>query len=185
MIGSINPFENPQVWDVIRVGQVVSPGLCDVGEFLRSYGYDIKKGKGMAGAKLTLTTKPPTEGSFELIIWTPAQARAWDKFLPLLDYDPSKTTAKAIDIYHPALADIGVKSIVVKDIGSWMHKGKGKYSRKLAVIEYFPESKKNVTSSPNGSKSTQRGTTPGAQPDPIADAKQREIARLLAEAAKP
>jgi hypothetical protein len=66
------------------------------------------------------------------------------------------------------------------------HEGKGLYSVVVEMIEYFPPPQKSAVKTPDGSKSN-AGKTPGSSPsgDPIADAKQAEIARLLAEAKKP
>lgn len=185
MSGEINPIENPQAWDSIFVGQTQSPGLVDVKGWKRGNEWDIKKGKGTVGATLTYVSKPPAKGTFTFTLWTAQQFRDWDTFRKLLKYDPTKKTVTAIDVYYPSLADIDVKSIVIENIGAIEHVGQGKYQIVVDAIEYLPVPKKSATSSPTGSTSTKKGTTPGTTNDPIADEQQRQIAELLKKASEP
>ena len=55
----------------------------------------------------------------------------------------------------------------------------------LDFLEYFPAPKKSAVSTPTTSQSTQGGTTPGTQPDPIGDAQQKQIADLWSKAQQP
>ena len=101
--GFVSPFLNPQSWDKFRVGGasgVLSPGVIPPGKiqgFKRTNEWDVKKGKGAQGGNITFVQQPPSTGS--ITIWvgyltrgsTPqAQFDALDKFIPLLEYDPTK-----------------------------------------------------------------------------------------------
>lgn len=185
MSGDVNPIENPQAWDVVEIGQVESPGMCKVSGFKRSNEWDIKKGKGTVGATATYVGKPPAKGTIVFYLWTVAHFHEWDEFRPLLKYDPTKKAVQAVDIWHPALADIDVNSVIVDDIGQIEHEGQQLYSITVSLTEYFPAPKKSAVGTPAGSTSTQKGTTPGTPPDPIADAQQAEIAALLKKASEP
>lgn len=182
---AVNPIENPQAWDIVYIGQVPCPGYCKVGEFPRSYEWDVKKGKGTQGATTTFVGKPPTKGSITFYLWTAQHFKEWAVFRPLLKYDPTKKSVQAVDIYHPSLADIDVNSVVTEEIGNIIHEGEQMYSIKVDFLEYFPAPKKSAVGTPSGSTSTQKGTTPGTPPDPIADAQQKEIAALLKKASEP
>jgi hypothetical protein len=185
MSGEVNPLENPQSWDEIVIGQTVSPGLVKVTGFKRSNEWDMKKGKGTVGATPTYVGKPPAKGTFVFYLWTKQHFLDWDIFRPLLKYDPTKKNIQAIDIWYPSLADIDCNSIIIDDIGAIEHEGSQLYSITVAATEYFPSPKKSAVGTPSGSVSTQKGTTPGAPPDPIADAQQKEIAALLKKASEP
>lgn len=185
MSGSVDPISQPQAWDVVRVGQSTNPGLALVGEIKRKHEWDVKKGKGTFGATTTFVGRPPATASVEFLLWQPAHFVAWDTFRALLKYDPTKKAIQAVDVYHPAWADVDFKSVVTESIGSIIHKGKGLYSITVDFLEYFPAPKRSAVSTPTASQSTQSGTTPGEQPDPIGDAQQKQVAALWSQAQQP
>lgn len=184
MASPTNPFLDPQAFDVVKIAGVECPGICVLTGFARSAEWDIKKGRGTKGGTATLSQLPPSKGSIEFSLWTDAQFEFWNTtYRKLFIVDPTRKGGSAMDIYHPALAEIGVHSVVVEEIGALEHKGKGLYSITVKVIEYLPPPKKTITSTPSGSKSGgNKSGKSGSADDPIADAKQREIARLLEEA---
>lgn len=185
MSAAVNPIENPQAWDVIYLGQTPSPGMCKLGGgFDRTYEWDTKKGKGTIGATSTFVQGPPVEGTITFYLWKVAHFTEWGIFRNLLKYDPLKKTAQAVDIYHPALADLTIHSVVTKKIGKIVHEGKQLYSITVDFLEYFPAPKKSATGTPTGSKNNAKKPA-GTPSDPVADAQQAEIKRLLAEAGKP
>ncbi len=181
----INPIIEPQAWDNIYIGQVKSPGIAIVTGFKRDNEWDVKKGKGTVGATITYVGKPPAKGNVVFQLWQPVHFIEWESFRPLLLYDPTKKAPSPVDIYYPSLADLGITSVVVESIGAIEHQGKQLYTISVDFLEYFPPPKKSAVSTPAGSKSTQKGTTPGTPPDPIADAQQAEIAALLKKASEP
>ena len=186
--GAVNPIDNPQIWDVIRLGQAISPGICKVGEWKREHQWDVKKGKGTLGGTVTFVGRPPAKGSITFKLWTPDHFAEWDLFRPLLKFDPTKKTVSAIDIYHPSLADIDIHSVVTETIGNVVHEGDQLYSITVDFIEYFPPPKAAAVGTPSGSKSAKSTTgsnSTGKSDDPVADAQQKEIAALLKKAAEP
>lgn len=185
--GDVNPFDFPETWDVIVTGQQTSPGICKVTGFKRAHEWDVKKGKGTLGGTLTFTGRPPAKGSVVFKLWLPSHFTAWDLFRPLLKYDPTRKTVQAIDIYHPALADIDIKSVVTENIGAIEHEGEGMYTISVDFIEYFPPPKASAVGTPSGSKSGVKkvGDKSGTSDDPIADAQQKQIAALLEKANAP
>lgn len=184
-MSGLSPFTSPQAWDVIVIGQITSPGVCTLSGFERKSDWDQKKGKGSLGATLTYTGRPAAKGSITFQLWTEDHYAAWSTFRPLLKYDPTRATITAVDIYHPSLADVEIKSVVVESIGRADHKGGGMYEIVVEMIEFFPPPKASAIGTPSGSTSAQKGTTPGKSTDPIADAQQAEIAKLLTQAQAP
>lgn len=185
MSGAVDPITYPQAWDSVGLGQLESPGLCEISGFDREYDWDVKKGKGAKGATITFTGQQPAKGSITFKLWTAEHFARWDTFRRALKYDPTKKTAQAIDLYHPSLDDLDVSSVVTTKIGPIKHDGGGMYSIKCEFLEYLPPPKTSAVGSPTGSKSNTGKGNPGTPPDPVGDAQQREIQRLLAEAAKP
>lgn len=183
---NLDPINNPQAWDTITVAGVSSPGVCQLGEFKRAHEWDIKRGKGSDGATITFTGRPPAKGSFKLLFWTANHFTLWKQFVPLLKYDPTKKAPQPVDIYHPALDDLNITSVVAESIGTIQHEGNQLYSVTVELLEYFPAPAKSAVSTPTSSTTTNSTTaTPGKSPDPVADAQQKQIAALLTEASKP
>lgn len=183
---TIDPISHPQAWDSVLIGGRTSPGYCEWTGWKRPYEWDKKKGKGAAGETLTFTQLPCASGSFKFYLWESEHFEQWDEFRAAMKYDPTKKAPAANDIYHPALVGIDVNSTVIDSIGAVEHEGKQLYSITIEMTEYRPPPKKSAASTPNSSKGNGGGNGgPGAPTDPIADAQQREIQRLLAEANRP
>lgn len=182
----IDPILYPQEWDYIFIGQVKSPGvIVKISGFGRKYDWDVKKGKGVAGATKTFTGKPPALGTITWNFWAVGQVPQWEEFQKLLKYDPTKKTVSAVDIYHPSLVSTDVLSVVTEEISPVLPLGGSLYEVSVEFGEYLPAEKKNATGTPDGSKTTPKGTTPGVPADPIADAQQKQIADLLKQASEP
>ena len=181
----LDPIFNPESWDKVQIGLFSSPGICTVKGAERKYGWDIKKGKGTIGGTLTFNEAPPVESTITFLLWEHQHFLDWANFRPLFKYDPTKTQTTAIDIYHPSLADIDVKSVVCKKVGAIEHQGKQLYSVDIDLIEYHPPPKKSAVATPSTSKPNANTPGIGTQPDPVADAQQAEIAKLLNEIRKP
>lgn len=185
-----NPVDNAQDYDVVKIGGIENPGIVaqgGVSGFKRETEWEVKKGKGTKGGTATLTQLPPAKGSIKFLLWTQAHFDAWDtSFRSQFKYDPTKKTKNAIDIFHPSLAKIDIHSVVTESITPETYEGKGLWSITVDLLEYLPPPKKTITSSPTGSGSTGKGGAgaSGKSDDPIADAQQAEIKKLLAEAQK-
>lgn len=191
-LGDQNPIDQPQLWDVVTISGVPSPGVIkdgSIGDWSRQYEWDVKKGKGTQGATETYTNAPPAEGSITWYLWTAEQFAAWNDFLPNFKFDPTKSQPEAISIYHPALDALDISSVVVKKIGSIQHEGKNLYSITIDFLEYFPTPNVAATGTPSGSTSP---STPNPNPNPSGSdppnaptAEEKEIAALAAKAAAP
>ena len=187
VLADLNPIDNPQAWDTISVGGVTSPGVIPKGGvsgFKREHEWDVKKGKGAAGATLTYVQRPPAKGSIKFYLVTPQHFSDWETFALQFKYDPTKKNPQAVDVFHPALAQIDVKSCVTTALGTVQAEGdEGLYAVTVELEEYFPPPKKSAVGTPSTS---QANTNPNANVPPSAqDAQQAEIAALMAQASKP
>lgn len=195
MAGLLSPIDNPQAWDVVKVGNTVSPGICMLSGFSRDNDFDKKKGKGTIGATLTFTGKPPVEGTIKFILWDNGKVGGtghdhfaeWSAFVPLLKYDPTKKTITAVDVFHPSLANIDATSFVCTKLGAVVQEGdpgQGLYSVTISLCEYHTPPKKSAVGTPTTSKSN---ATSGANANTASaqDAQQAEIAALMAQASSP
>lgn len=193
----INPIDNPQAHDFIVLGSEQSPGICRPFEPKRRAEFDVKKGKGTFGSTITYVGRPPAKWELVFELWLARHWEEWAAFVPLLNYDPTKKKIQAIDIYHPSLAEIGIKSVVTESIGMIKHEGKQLYTRAIELMEYFPSANKSAVGTPTGSQATSPNAAGGRGGRPTTDqleaaAAQREInekqatiAELSRKAAEP
>lgn len=179
---AFDPIRYAREEDIFRIGGTASPGVSKFDGFEREYKWEVKKGKGVKGSTSTLNEFPPVEGSVDIQLWTPEHFDEWDKFRALLKYDPTKKQGQALDWYQQGTEDIELRSVVCKGFTKRKHQGGGLYVVTVKFLEYNPPPKAAAVTTPKGSKS---GTGDKASGDPVADAKQAEIARLLKEANKP
>jgi hypothetical protein len=187
-----SPFQSAADWCHVWIGDVRAPGFLKRGGlqgFDRKTEWDVKKGKGAKGATLSLIQQPPAEGSFTFMINSEEVFQQWAFFLPLLRYDEQTgTAADAVDIYYPALAELGIRHVVTKQVGPLVHVGAMLYERTIEFIEWRPVPPLSIVSTPSHANTPTNGLT---DVDPISDAKQAIIAaqnaqiELLNKGAKP
>lgn len=197
-LANIPPTLNPQDWDVITVKGIKSPGLAIVGEGKRSWDWDVKKGKGLQGAYLTYTGKPPLKFSVRFELWDDGMRNgvyfpqldhfaAWDDFVTLLQYDPTKKTVSAIDFYHPSFEGLGLRSVVTESVSNLVHQGEQLYVVNVEFIEYTPPPPQSAVASPTSSATNPtagdgKNAPAGATPDPAVIAAQQELQKALSDA---
>lgn len=164
---AVDPIRYASSWNVILVaGAFPSPGFCVLSGFDRSAEFDEKKGKGTKGATLTYVQAPLAEGEIEFFLWDNGTLGTghdhfaeWSAFRELLKYDPTKKKVEAVSIYHPALADQSITSVVCEHIGMLTRTRELMYSVKCKFKEYTPPPKTSAV-----------GTASGAKKNPGADA---------------
>jgi hypothetical protein len=187
--GFVDPFNYGAQWNVVVIAGQISPGLAIVGEAKRKNTWDQKNAKGMLGTVLTYAGKPAAKFSVEFQLWTLDHFVAFEQFRTILKYDPTKTTAQALDIFHPSLADIDIYSVVTEEIGNIVHKGQGLYSCTISFIEFLPTPKASAVSTPTMGMTTAgqtaQGTIPGNPVQGAINASQAQIAALLQQAQAP
>jgi hypothetical protein len=180
-VGALNPIEHPDAWNTFRIQGTDTPGKCEVKGFKRQVEWDIKIGKGTAGATETVKGLPPAKGAVSFWAWVPAHFAAWDALLPKLKFDPTKQTKQANEVYHPALADIDVSSVNIESIGQWEHEGGSLWRRDIEMLEFAPPPTASAVATPTGADAGS-ASVPGAPQDPATVALQKEAAALAKQA---
>lgn len=89
----LDPITHPNAINVVKIGPYRTPGKAVVGAWARKNEYDVKLGKGTAGASETLKGQPPAEGSITFWAWVPAHFAEWNPILALLKFNPTKGAA--------------------------------------------------------------------------------------------
>ena len=157
----MNPHEYSELYDSILLAGVLSPGVVKLSGHKRSEKWDVKDGDGQDGASTTRKGKVPVAftATFSLVV-DPASGVdefvEWEGFLEVLRTPVSGKNPKALDIYHPDLAELEITSVVVQDIGGKVHDGKGGATVTVTFLPYSPP-KKKAAANPSGSKGSKGG----------------------------
>lgn len=178
--GNLPPKLHP--WSYALIAGVPTPGFIPANGmkgFERETGWDKKKGKGTAGATMTLTTVPPAEGTITLHLIEDTDFVDWDNFLEFLLYDPTRKRSDAYDIFHPALAPLRIKSVVIEKIAPLIHEGKGLYSTSLKLSEWTRPPAASATQTPSKSATSNPSKKPGSPPNPAIIAKEARMRSLM------
>ncbi len=177
-----NPIQIPAIYEKLVVAGELSPGVCDVTGFARSWDWDVKKAKGASGSSATLQGEPLAKGKVEFLLWLPEHFDSWNAFRELLVRGQQQKKIEALDVLHPVLTDLGIFSLVVEEIGQVTRKGRGLYSITVQFLEYRPP--KSAGGSPNGSVGQKWKAGPGADGNPTTAQSQqdKELEVLLQEA---
>jgi hypothetical protein len=152
----VNAIDNRDLFDVITLAGVRSPGVVTISGHDRKIGWDVKKAPGQSGASTTRTSEDPVEFTCSFyLVKDDTQGiddiAAWPAFLSLIKSTVSGATPKALDIYHPDLVTNRIVSIVLSSFGGVVHDGKGGQTIAVKLQEYRPP--KAAAGTPLGSKS--------------------------------
>lgn len=155
-----NPIDDPELYDHIELGDVESPGIVTLSGHDRKTGWDIKKGSKQKGATTTQTCDEPCEFTASFKLTDEDDFNDWPAFLAVVLATVSGPTSKAVDIYHPDLAENDIKSVVKATVMGVVHDGMGGQTRAIKFLEYKPPRKAGGT--PNGSKASAKAPDPNA-----------------------
>jgi hypothetical protein len=149
-----NPYDDYDLYDQILLATTWSPGVVKLSGHDRKVDWDIKVAPGQKGATMTRKAEQPVEftASFYLVRDVGLgldEFAEWDEFAKLIESTVAGKTPKALVIYHPDLARVGITSVVKGTIGGMKHDDKGGATVDVKFIEYRPPQK--ATGSPKAS----------------------------------
>jgi len=165
-----DPLTDPIAWMSITVASMtIGPrdgtGYVRLKRAARPYKWQKKDAPGQDGETKTYRGKKPPDFELEFWLWTALHFTVWQTLsTAAFLYDASKTTVDPTDVYHPALAMVGISQVTVDSLGAPEQQGdKLLWIATVKVCEYFPPIAANVTQTPAYSLTT-NDDTPGAQP---------------------
>lgn len=164
-------YSNNNIYDTVYIHQTQLPGICKVDAKIARR-VDQKKPIGVNGSTFTINGRDPASVKIDVIIWTAQQYEALINAINIvypykgMTHDAivtdittkdatgktlsTKTTIKnppkpidsALDIYHPFLADLGIDSIIILEVGS-LKDGPcvGAKMMTITAVEYMPSAK--------------------------------------------
>lgn len=130
-----NPLTEPQDW--VDFAGIQSPGIADIVGASTPRSWDERDSYAVAGAFLVYHGKKLSHFSVKLRLYTPEDWDGWWALQPILAVLPRRgTRAKAIDITHPLLAAVGIRSVVVEDILQPEQTADGEWTIEIKLIEF-------------------------------------------------
>lgn len=119
MASAINPITHPDAYDTFRIGPATWTGKVEVVGAADLREWEKVKGQGTAGA----TTKYAGEGLAEFGVrfycWEPEHFDAFERDVrPQLAKPKANVKPKAVEVDYPELAKIGVRRVVVVQVGT-------------------------------------------------------------------
>ncbi len=156
----VDPINDPDLFNVIDLGGVFSPGVVTLSGHDDVVDWDVKAAEGQKGASMTRKGGKPRSFKASFSMATPEQFAAWPAFRDAINSTVKGTTTSAIDIYHPRLASQGITSVVKGTIGGTVDDGKGGQTIVVTFQEYAPP--KPAGGSPSGSKAKTNKNDPNA-----------------------
>jgi hypothetical protein len=145
----MNPLTNPI--DYILLAGERSPGIADVEGAATPRKWDSAQGYGMSGAVARYTGDELSEFSVKLRLYSDDDWLRWDFWKPLVAKAPIGTRPKALDIWHPFLEELGIKSVVVKNWKQPIQSADGEWTIEIVFLQY--RKPRAQSSKPDGAKS--------------------------------
>jgi hypothetical protein len=154
-----DPLNDEELFNSIDLGGVFSPGTVKLSGHNDKVGWDVKAGSGQKGATMTRKGAVPPEFTATFTLATEEQIALWPEFRDAINATVAGKTTKAVDIYHPDLATVGITSVVKGELGGVAHDGKGGQTIAVKFQVYAPPAA--TGGSPSGSKA-KKGPDPNA-----------------------
>lgn len=134
-----NPIASP--CDYILLANTRSPGVADVVGAGSPRKWDKRDGIGLSGSFSVFTGRDLAEFSVRLRLYSESDWADWYAWKPLVDKMPTKRTGKGkdsgvMDIWHPFLEALDIKSVAVVDTLQPEQTGDGEWTIEIKFIEW-------------------------------------------------
>lgn len=140
-----NALETPiggMPWaDTITVANVPAPGKWTLLRAPKVFGWDVRKGTALSGATVVPVGDELVSPRFLVEVWTPTDYAAFKAFRSqflkkALVAQPGSPIAMALGIDHPELKEMGVSSVVVREINPLLNDGFGVGMCEIEFLQY-------------------------------------------------
>jgi hypothetical protein len=147
-----NPYQEPVNYIVLEGKK--SPGLADVAGAGTPRNWEERQGYGLSGATLWFTGLGLANFTVTIKLYSVADWDAWHAWKPVVKRVPFGRIPKALDIRHPLLDELEIKSVVVTNVhqpkqvedGVWAIEIEFKQYRRFKLHLMKPEGSKTKES---------------------------------------
>lgn len=173
-----NPLDDADLYDYIVLAKQRSPGLCDVSGASAPRQWDIRKGYGLSGATVVYTGDGLAQFTVRLFFWETSHFDEWERFRVLIAKPPEGEKPKAMDISHPYLEELGIKSVVVDDELQWAQPEPGLFIKDIKFLQY--RAPKPALGKPDGSQSKANEPTAETEAERVIQSLTKQMKELAA-----
>lgn len=145
-----NPIDAPQ--DRALIADRLTPGLCEITGASSPRKWDEQAGYAMTGAILVYRGIGLAHFSMRFKLFTREHWEEWAAIRPFLLRPPVGQRARALDVQHPVLDEVGISQMVVEDVTAPEQSEDGVWTIELKCIEW--RRYKISTAKPDGSEAT-------------------------------
>lgn len=147
---SWDPITTP-VDHILLAGQA-SPGLAEIVGAGSPRKWEERAGYGLSGARNIFRGVGCAKFSVKLRLYSAQDWANWYAWKPLVDKPPLGSRAKALDIWHPYLEALDIKSVGVEDVSQPEQTDNGEFTITIKFVEF--RQLKAALSKPEASKAT-------------------------------
>ena len=122
--------------DFVIVRGLPTPGVATIQRAKRTVKVDEIGGYGVSGSVLVVHGRRLVPFDIVVRITTPEEWAEWENFKSVVLTMPSGINAKALDVWHPWLQGLEVKSAVVTDVSQPEDDGTGALTITISMIEF-------------------------------------------------
>lgn len=129
-----NPIDEPV--DYVLIAGVRSPGIAELQGFSSPRRWDKRGGYALSGSTLVYRGVDLAEGKLLLRLSTVEHWAGWSEFSRLVQRAPLGERARSMDISHPFLEELGIRSVVVKDVLQPVETADGEWTVEIQLLEF-------------------------------------------------
>jgi hypothetical protein len=149
---TVSPLENAAAYDEITIAGVQlvqADGIVEVTGAARKYSWDAKQAPGSQGSTITYRSWQLAKPKLKFKFWQAAQINGfYQRFVPLLAYDATKTDPRPFQVYHPKLFANDIIYLVTEHLGDLEHEGAQLWTITVETLEYRQAKSVDATSTP-------------------------------------
>lgn len=137
------PLDQP--CDYILLGGQKSPGYCDVYGAYDEREFNVRQPPFTTGAVIIYKRRKLAEFSVRIRLYSMQDHADFAAWRAVIDAKPgARTKATALDIWHPLLEQLDIKSVVVKSVSQFDQTADGEWSISIAFLESRPMPKQTL-----------------------------------------
>ena len=131
---TFNPVSEPV--DYILLANRRSPGIAIISNVSSPRRWDERRGYALSGARVVFRGIGLARPIVTLRLYTDDDFAAWHDWRSLVQRPPVGERARALDIWHPILEDLGITRVVVEDVLQPKQTADGEWSIDIKFIEF-------------------------------------------------